>query len=295
MIYTVKSKKDLEELIEILEEEGISLSYKDNHLIDVHSETEKDFDVFSNILSFYVSYINFQEQLIANFIKKGVSKKEAEKMVDESLFDLTNSHYFYTFTRVLVKEYFKKMQTFNVDSFSLFNMKGFKDEVKLFAESTIQFQNEHQNQQANKNLDLETETGNVKGQGIKDLFSILRERGVENGLKLADYQELHIFQQGNFLHFKNKDGIAMDNDFLLEYLGSALEFEIIDEVDNPELFEGMMISSVLINIFDVKKVVVHKSVTEKAKEILTYNITSLKKETGKRIKVIMCNGCDKCE
>jgi hypothetical protein len=293
VIYTVKSKKDLEELIEILEEEHISLSYQDNHMIEVHADTEKDFDVFTNILAFYVSYINFQELLIDNFIKKGATKKEAEKMMEESLFDLTNSHYFYTFARILVKEYFKKMQSFNVESFSLFNMKGFKEEVKLFAETTLQFQNEHRNQE--DAYDYEPNQGGLAGTGVKDLFTILRERGVENGIKLTDFNELHIYQKGDYLEFKNKNDVVLDDDFFLEFLGSALEFEIVDKVDNPELFEGMMISSVLINIFEVKKVVIHSSVTERAKDILLHNITSLKKETGKRIKVIVCNGCDQCK
>jgi hypothetical protein len=293
VLYTVKSKKDMTELIEILKEEGISLTHENPFAFEVTTEKEKDCDVFSNILAFFVGYLNFKEQLAINFVKKGLPKDEADQLVDEAVFNLKNTNYFYTLTRVLVKEYFKKMQTFNMDSFALFNMKGFKEEVKHFAEETIRFQSVSMGESSPfDQLDGETELSDV---GMKDLFTILRDRAVENGLKVEDFKDVHIYQQGEYLLLKNTNGVVLDDNFFLDYLGSALQFEVMEKVDNPELFEGMMVSSVVINIFDVKKIVIHKSLTDKAKEVLLFNLTALKKETGKRIKVIDCNGCDHCK
>lgn len=292
LIYTVKSKKSLKELIEILEEESISLSYQDNHMLQVTSPTEKEFDIFSNLLAFYVSYTHFEEVLEEGLLKKRLTKQEAQSLTDEALVGLSSSNYFYAFTRVLVKDYFKKMDTFNVDSFLLFNMKGFKKEVKVFADTMIQHRNGYYSSEGEYEVSENPSMGEIAFQNV---FFLLRERAIGNGLKIEEYQELHIFQKGEDLYFENSEGRLIDNHFFIEFMGSELEFEALDKVEDPALFEGMMTSSMLINIFEAKKVVIHSSLTEKARDVLLYNITSLKKETGKKIKVLLCNGCDKCK
>ena len=291
MLYTVKSKKDLKELVEILEEEGLVVNVESPQQFSLENPSEHDYDVFSNILAFFVGYINFRDQLNYQLLKKGLSKEEAFHLTEESTMDLKNSHYFFTLTRILVKEYLKKMQTFNMESFSTFNMKGFKEEVKQFADDSYRMYNESTDEtESKKQEDLD-----LSQTGMQDLFTILRNRGIENGLNIDEFKEIHVSQQGGYLLFKNKQGLLLDDNFFFEYMGSALQFEVLDKVDNPELFEGMMVSSVLINIFDVKKIVMHKSMTSQAKEVFQHNVSAIKKETGKRIKVIDCNGCDYCK
>lgn len=290
MLYTVKSKKDLSELVEILEEEGLLLLVESPQQFSLNDPSEKHFDVFSNILSFFVAHINFRDQLNHQLLKKGLNKEQAIQLTEEATTDVKNSNYFFTLTRILVKEYLKKMQTFNIDSFSVFNMKGLKEEVKQFADDTYRMYTES----PVENLSGIEEGLDISEAGMTDLFMTLRNRAIQNGLNLEDFKELHIYQEGDSLSFKNGQDLLIDDNFFFEYMGSSIQFEVFEKVDNPELFEGMMVSSVLINIFDVKKVVMHKTMTSKAKEMFQHNVTALKKETGKRIKVIDCNGCEHC-
>lgn len=290
MLYTVKSKKDLTELVEILQEEGLLLTVESPHQFSLDNPSEKDFDVFSNILSFFVGHMNFRDLVQSQLLKKGLSQEESLHLTDEFTMDAKNSNYFSTLTRILVKEYLKKIHTFNLESFSTFNMKGFKEEVKQFTEDSYREYNEA----PTESLDESEYDIDFSQKEMVDLFTTLRNRGIENGLNLEDFKELHMHQQGEYLSFKNKQGLPLDEDFFFEYMGSSLQFEVMEAVENPELFEGMMVSSVLINIFDVKKVIMHKTMSTKAKETFQQNVTAIKKETKKRIKVIDCNGCEHC-
>jgi hypothetical protein len=275
----------MDELIDVLKEKQMDFTYNDKKQIAVQTSNEEGQNIFLNSLSSYISYVYFREHLKEVFLKQGVSAKEAEKMVKQALDNMTNAHYFYTFTNVLVKEYFKKMTSMNVESFFLFNMKGFKEEIKQFAKRMMDFYSVNQQ-------DSEQELEDV---GVKNLFAGLSERAEANGLNLAHFKELHVHQVGQYLHFKNKEGIVIDEDFFLTYFGSVMQFDIGAKVENPELFEGMLLGSCIINIFDVKKVVIHKSLTNRAKDILLFNLNAMKRETGKKIQIVMCNGCDHCE
>jgi uncharacterized protein YukJ len=290
MNYIVKSKKELNELMNRLEKEEISFQLVDEHALDIHLPDKEKQEVFIQILSVYLADTNVQELLVKHFIKKGKTVKQAQKLMKKVLSEIIDMEYFYVLTKVLVKEYLKKMNTLHIESFSLFNMKGFKEEVNHFIQRHLEKTKKEDDEEIDEINEME-----VKEMNIQDYFAFLKKKAVKNGLNLDDCKELHVVQQGNSLILKNKENVVLDDDFLLDYFGSVIRFEVLEEIENAEFFEGAVLLSFFIQMFETEKVVIHKSVTEKAKEILLYHLTSLKKETGMKIKIIVCEGCETCE
>ncbi|WCK56956.1 hypothetical protein PP175_27585 (plasmid) [Aneurinibacillus sp. Ricciae_BoGa-3] len=287
MIYEIKSQKSLEEIREMLESQTFTLTYKNDNEIEVHVESDSDFDEFTNTVAFYLSHAYFRDYLHESLVNSGLSKKEAERIVKQAMLEASRSTYYYTFTRILVKEYFKTMTCLKIESFYLFNMKGYKEEIKRYAQRLVNFHSKNGSYFSN-------EENAKEGYRVDTYFEIMREEGKKNGLKIADFKEIHVHQLDNRLYIENKNGETLDKDFLFQKLGIRLDFKANEVPLNPELFEGMVLCCCLIDIFDVSKVVLHRTLTKEAKDLLVFNINSIKKQRNKRIKIIMCNGCEQC-
>lgn len=277
--------------MEILEEQKIvTISSEDKKRFEINTESELEYDIFINIISFYVSYINFVDTLKINLVKRDLDAKKVEEIINTQVTNVANSSYFYTITKIAVLEYFKKMSVLDLESFFMFNMKGFKEEVKVMVENYLSYKD------AEEILNEDDELSETESAGINDIFETIRQHAIGTGVNLKDFNAIQVFGHGdNRLSYANKDGIQMDEDFFINTLGSSLKFEIKNDIKDVETLSDVLMCTCLLNILDSTSIVIHKTVSEKAREILLYNLSMFKKEHGKKFKIIICNGCDKCD
>lgn len=283
MNYKVKSKTSLMDLTDLLRKENIELVSSTEEYIEVNIQNEKEFELLCRAISLFLVHKGLEEDVVNKLIKKGYFEEFVENLLYEESENIRKLIYFVNLTEPLVAVYFKKINTLNIDSFLLFNMKGFKEELEQLVKKLDKALSNKKSEQSDNDE-----------QGIQEILGVLRKRMVDSGLELENFRELHIFQERESLIYKNKDGICLDNNFLLETMGSFLEFELKEPVEGMDLLEDILLCSAFIQIFDVNKVVIHESVAKESKDALMFHLNSYKKEMNKRMKVVMCNGCKIC-
>lgn len=275
-MYTVKSKKSLKGMFDIFQEQKIKVKLLSENQIEIFLQNEIEKDIFIRILSLYIVFISFKDIVVKSLMSLGFSKEKAEKKTSVARNGLEETNYFTSLTSLLLLEYFKTMQTINVDSFILFNMKGYKQELKELAEfikNSTSHINKHEKQLS-----------------AEELFDIIKQHAIENNMNYNDFSEIHISCNQKKLIFENKQGVLIDNDFLNTKLGCSLVFYQEDMPLISKIYKNIFFLKYIALIFDVKKVVLHKSLSQNdIKELSAINLIIKNK-----IEFIKCCGCDKC-
>lgn len=284
MQYTVKSKKSLNNLKGILDGEGLSVDLINELELLIKPKDEAQKEALINSLSFYIACNTFEYSLFKNYLKHGISEEVIKQYIDVDFTDFPTVNYLYTLTRILVKEYLKKIDVIHIESFGLFNMKGFKKEIKEYADENIQ--NEKEIEQFNP-----LSEPNVVG--MEDFFEMIRVTGLSAGLNLEEFKEIHIEKREEKFVLLNSTGIEINNKFFLKNFGIFLEIKMSDDLypDIREIIESIF---TLINVFDSNKVIVHQSLDKEEMDNILASLTELKQTIGKAFKIVICNGCLRC-
>lgn len=285
MEYTVKSKKSLNNLNGILESEGLFVELINDLELLVKIKGEGQKDTLINTLSFYIACNTFEYTLFKNYLKQGISEDVIRQYIDVDFADLPTVHYLYTLTRILVKEYLKKIDVINIESFALFNMKGFKKEIKEYTDENIR-------------NDKELEQFNPFAQSnvvnMVDLFEMIKLNGLSAGLNFEEFKEIHIKKREEKYLLSNSTDIEIDDEFFLKFLGIYVEVTRNDDDPYPDITKIKNNILMLMKIFDSKKVIVHQSLDKEEIDNLLASLTGLKEEIGKAFKIVICNGCFHC-
>lgn len=285
MEYTVKSKKSLNNLKGILESEGLFVELINDLELLVKIKGEDQKDTLINTLSFYIACNTFEYTLFKNYLKQGISEDVIRQYIEVDFADLPTVHYLYTMTRILVKEYLKKIDVINIESFALFNMKGFKKEIKEYTDENIR--NEKELEQFNPFAE-----SNVVD--MVDLFEMIKLNGLSAGLNLEEFKEIHIKKREEKYLLSNSTDIEINDEFFLKSLGIYVEVTTNDDEPYPEITKIKKNILMLMKIFDSNKVIVHHSLDIEEIDIVLASLTELKEEIGKAFKIVICNGCFNC-
>lgn len=280
-------------MLSTLEGENIELKTNDNeYLLDIKDEI--GFESFVYTLSEYIVLVNY-----SNLVKKSLKKKDEKEVIEiikRQMENLYSSDYFRINTSILLKEHFKRNFNINLESFYLFNMKGFKEEVKNIIEN-VNYSMEYDNfldtqvfgSENYEELDLEGEPS--------DIFSFIKERAVDEGLDIESIKEINVYGDKKRLYFKDNKKQKLDYEYFIIKLGIMLDFDFGMKISNEEAdtLKDIMLFTCIISIFNIKKVIIHKSVDESSKDLLLYNIDIYKLEDENNYEIIDCKGCEDCE
>ncbi|MDF2879535.1 MAG: hypothetical protein K0R54_92 [Clostridiaceae bacterium] len=298
MKYKVKCNKEINNFIKVLNDEKIEVISTDLTTVEVLLKDEKEFDLFIKILSFFIVYISYIDLMKENFTKIGVAKKEMNQILKEELINLEDSEYFPVLTEILVKDYFRNMNTLNVDSFRLFNMKGFKEEIQLIAKDIIDFREFEKSEVGEGNFldEIISKSEEIINQD-SEVFTVIRENAEKNGIDLKEFEEINVFGNEDKLFFKNKSKKNVDEEFFATKLGSSLTYksENVESVNDVNTLRDILLCLCILNVFPVNKIIIHKSVSDKAKDLFLYNLEVFKKENEKTFNIVICNGCESCD
>lgn len=288
MLIRIKANENINELIDVLQEQEIKVNPIDDTSIEVDvtrgDDYENDeYERLLHILSLFIAQYAFEDMLTEFLLKLSINKKKTKEMVKAQIEEQRGSNYFNYITKILLREYFKNLSVLKIDSFRRFNMKGLKEEMEIFASNIVDLQ-ENGEGEISEEFEL----------GAQDVFDSIRDTAVLNGLNMTDFYELQArMENGRVFYFNSKE-VRLDQEFFAKILGGDIQFYVEDKVDDPNLIEDMLTLSVLVKIFEIKRIVMHKSMTTKAKESLRQNIRLLTEHTDRIIKVDECQGCENC-
>jgi len=266
----------------------VDISHKETEPNSIEIDVdEAEFPIFTGVLAYYISRHVFKETMMKHLMKKSISEKDAKEITGSQLKDMEKSIYFDTLTRILLNEYFKKFNHVKLESFELFNLKGLTEELKVFAQNIIDFRHNE--------FDLDEYYEEQGAElGSQEVFNALRNNALEKGVNFDLFTTINVYGKNGRIIYENMSGEIVNEEFFIASLGGSLEFIIEQTVEDSDLLEDMLTLSVLFKVFDIEKIVIHKSVSKKAKDLILYNIelSVLNKEN---ISIIDCDDCERCD
>jgi hypothetical protein len=287
-MYEIKFQQDLGELEELLVEYDIPFHRVNNkHLISdiTESETEKISNLLDSIAFFLTSHnitIYFFEILNARNYKQD----DIINMIEMAVEDSASPVYFYNITRVIVREYAKRMRVFNLDSFSTYNMKGWKEDIKKWIDYII-------SNSEKSNVHYVNLSNGQKSRELTKMFALLQKEATENGVDFSLYETLNVLET-------EEEGIVLTDDamnildelFLDEYFDTPVEFSVDSnsQLYREEEMAKAVILSVLSNVLKTKTVVIHQNVSPHMTELFSTTVA-----ISPSIKLHHCTGCEHCE
>lgn len=196
--------------------------------------------------------------------------------LEESLEYFETSSYWKNISLILVAEYFQNSKTINIDSFMLFNMKGFKQEVQEYV------------RYATAEWDEEEETY-IYDDKIRNLFTELRSH--ISHLDTSVYETIHLFGKGDTVKFQTSAGMIVDEKHLNHILGEEDIIQVQGSMDAWE--KEVLLFPALVMILSVKKLIVHVNVMDEVRSALERSKQMFPPDIV--VMIENCTGCGRCD
>lgn len=276
MIYTIKSKISLDGLkVLLLKNNFIPMEISPFEVqIEVHDEQKT---LFYSVISVYLSY-NLYVNLTKDFIQTTiVGDMETQEFWADALRGYQHSTYWRGFSFILVADYFKANHMLNADSFMIFNMKGFKNEVQSLLKQLLEREVEEE----------------LEEDEVQDLFAEIREKVSHMNLDLSIFEKMHVRREENQLLFKTDNGTLIDGEYLATTLNGIFSFEVQGNA-TEQWQRDLMLLPTIVMIFPVHIVTIHKKdITEEIREAISQVWTMLPSDVD--VSYQDCGGCDRCD
>ncbi|MFF2531454.1 hypothetical protein ACFVS2_21340 [Brevibacillus sp. NPDC058079] len=278
MTFTIKSKSSFSDFFDFLKKNG----YEPKKVSEVEMVVDVEEDLssgFESVIAVYISYLLFVKTVKESLDLLPLDKVSKTRFLNDALRYYHSTPYWSDLTLILVSDYLRNSKTFNLDSFSLFNMRGFKAEIQQYVKNILSVEEVDRTK--------EDESTN----GIQEIYAKAREALSVNNVDVSKYEIVHMRGKDDRLLFQTNNGIAVDFEHLTMLLNGLFEIEI-HGVTEPWQKDIMLLPSILM-ILPVKKLIVHRNVNAG----LIENIERLRimLPQDRSIAVEYCNGCDRCD
>lgn len=279
MLYKVKSKETLKALYDFFCERGVTV-------IDPLTETELEVEVneetqaeFETTLSVYISYKLFA-RIVTNKLNTMMIEEDLKhRFLHEAERYFVHSPYWKGLTLILVSSYFERSDSINIESFMLFNMKGYKVEIEKYIDTLLAAPDQD-------DFDDEGE----QELSIKELFEELRATVQSLDLDLTIFETIHLRQNGETLEFKTEEGTVIDHNFFMYHMGKVLVLET--QGARVQWERDIMLLPSICMLFPVKQVVIHK-ITDDVKAVLEFAKQMISSDLSSA-SFIDCTDCEDC-
>ncbi|WPS85376.1 hypothetical protein SMD22_01740 (plasmid) [Brevibacillus halotolerans] len=280
MTFTIKGKSSLSGFFDFIKKNGFEPQKVNESEMIVEVEVEDDqLSLFESAIAEYISYLLFVKTIKESLEMLPVDNSYKTKFLDEALCYFAETSYWKSLTLILISDYFRIIRTLHIDSFMLFNMKGFKKEIQQYVKNMI-------------NLDEEDGVeSNLTEIGVQDMFVEVRERLTNMKVDVSQFETIHMRGKGNRLVFQTDSETVVDEESLTSLLNGMLGIQIHGAIEAWE--KDIVLFPTIVMIFPVKKVIVHQSVFEEAKESLERVKEMFPQERA--VVVQYCDGCDRCD
>lgn len=288
LIYTIQRKSSLKELVDFLKEYQLEpICLNDNHLeINI---SEEDLEDFAFILGFYISLEGYKKILWDELLRHKVEESVARDFFDDSVESFHDSNYWVGISKVLVLDYLLEQNVINVDTFPIFNMKGFKKEIKDYVQMHVKKLEENSLSNQSK-LTNDTKENNAT---IHDIISEMKKGFEKSNLNKKDFQKLHLVRSGEGFLIQNNNNEVLDRNFVISNIGIMISFNISEEHD--PLISDIMTLMCFCKVFDTEKIVVHNNLSDKAKNMIRGQKSMILNNVNNEVLFEFCDGCLLCE
>ncbi|MBP1308667.1 hypothetical protein JOD82_001687 [Paenibacillus sp. 1182] len=276
MTYFIKSRLHLDEIYKVLQikkmkplkisENELSVSCKQRNALELALASFLSHYLFVKTIKETLQTLMFEESYKTTFL-------------EESLEYFETSSYWKNISLILVAEYFQNSKTFNMDSFMLFNMKGFKQEVQEYVRN------------ATAEWDEEEDESYIYDDKIRNLFTELRS--LISHLDTSVYETIHLIGKGkgDSVKFQTAAGMIVDEKHLNHILGDE---DIIQVQGSMEAWEKeVLLFPALVMILSVKKLIVHENVMDEVRSALERSKQMFPPDIV--VMIEDCNGCSRCD
>lgn len=280
MLYKIRSKETLKVLYDFFSERGFDV-------VDPTVETELEVEVteenqadFETLVSVYIAYTLFVRATKAKLETSIIEDATKYRFMDEAVRYFNQSPYWKGLTLVLVSSYFERSNSINIESFMLFNMKGFKAEIEKYVDAMLAMPEEGE----------EDEGQEIEEVSVQELYKEIRKKVEQMDFDFSIFKTVHLRQKGDALVFTAANGTILDEQFFMYHLGSVLQLEVRGAIVQWE--KDIMLLPSICMIFPVEEVVVHevedavKEAIQFARSIISPDLTS--------VTFTDCNGCEDC-
>ena len=283
MDYIIYSRKiNTKKLIETFNKEFDTNEIKEDDVIKyiIKPKNEEQKNKFLNYMSVFLSINKFSIELNNQLIKKFKDRSKIQQII-QNHFDYTlEGSYFKLLTRICLLEFFKNNKELNIDAFIRFNMSGIKAEAKHISNMEVECDGHYIDSQNIFDFEEDVEedfSNDFEGGEFSEIFNILKTQ--------YDYLYKEPIIKDIHAHFDKKLKFLSENneEINIEYLNNTLNVSLsfINQVDSPDYINDILLISLIISVFGVKRVIIHKGLPKAVQKSLEYNLSALKERDSK--------------
>lgn len=296
---------DIKLLEEFLKEKfsETSIEVKDNEII-VKFKDKNDKERLSLALAVFIT--NSVEQEFIDKLKSAIPKDKYNQNVFYGIQDEYKKFLYIEPIRILILEHFKNNDKIDIESFTVFNCRGLKQEFFNFSKDLLQlyleeFKNRDISMKKNEkspssNKDaLSVDSAITYYSYIKELNDLIFKLKEESNIKKLDYKrfnEVHVKTDGKKIVLTDNNNRIIDDE-----LEGVLPISIVNNLQGgDEILKVAITLITYISILNTSCVVIHKSIPdEMINRILLYLYDS--REVNPElfnVNLLQCNKCSMC-
>lgn len=280
MKYTIKSKLSLMKIKRDLISNDLTTIKHDQEL-EINITTKEQLKCLIEVLSKRIAFLFTKDLFFKTFLTGNCNQSEVRDLFADFVSAPEILEYYELLTQIHVAEYFKRRKVLNIESFQLFNLRGFKEEILEEIETYRMCM------------------GSIgEFSGILEEFPLFKEPQVpinpleEIKLKIGDHEKVNrIDVYGETLELYTDKKEKVDMEYVLDRIGVTLQTHI-DNVfeDKRFLLEKVAILSCVVASIGVEEVKIHGNVPIRMVNSITSSIGAVDPNTS----IVFCRGCDLC-
>lgn len=281
MKFNLKSKTSLlSDVNDALGYTKIPFETIDEHTLQVDVDDERS-EEFLFLLSFSMAYFAFRKMVLEELVRLQVDKDLNLELYKEASLYFQSRHYWTAMTTVWVDDHFSSKSEINMDTFPLFNMKGFKQEVKNYTKRIVDESN-------GESFGSEPQ---IQYGEAGELASVIKERLVEKELDLTDYKTLHLYESDDGFDITDSKGNDMTDDFFMEHAQMLFHINGTNTEDETNHYQKMILLYFLLTTLESETLHVHQLYDEFSQSCFDEGRVSF----SPLVNIIECEGCPSCE
>lgn len=235
------------------------------------------YPLFCTLIGIYISFVAMKK-LAKEEVNKLPISVQAKKQLYEKIIQIYEPNlYWKGLTSLLVIDFLTYRDWIDIDSFILFNLRGYKTEFQKVLRNFFCGYGEEGTKQ-------------IYEINEADSLGLLRKEMMEFNRDWSLIETIHVQLNGNMLELKSDNGTLLDENFIKENLPN-LEIRFDGDLLEPWMRVVMLLTSICL-LFPVKKVVIHKGVTEEMKQMILEEKSSF---PSVKTDYVFCKGCNRCD
>ena len=293
LLIKIKSKSSLEVLYDFF----IERKY---NILDPTVETQLEVEVtdenqseFETLIAVYIAYQYFARTVREKLITMVLDEELSNQFMDDAVNYFNRSPYWKGLTLILISSYFERSTSINLESFMLFNMKGYKHEIEKYVDAMYNIK-VIEDAEIDTEYDEESSLNIVPENGtdpeLEEMYQQIKTTVLALNIDLSKFETIHLRFNNDALQFQTDCGIVLDQKGIFENFGVDLQLTL-DGATKP-WHHDLILFPVICMILPVNKMIIHKLESNVRESIESTRAMIIPSLTS--VEIVDCNGCNAC-